>query len=314
MVRSAVRGWVKSAVKLTNKTVLITGANSGLGYETALDLAKREARIIIACRDANKANAAKSEIEIATGSQKIITKSLDLASFDSIRTFAKDINQTETRLDILVNNAGVMKLPQGMTSDGFEMHFGVNHLGPFLLTNLLLDLITKNGNGRIVNLSSIAHLLGVLHWNDLNWRNKEYSPMGAYNASKLMNVLFTKELSRRVQGTGVTVNAVHPGVVRTNLNRTGGQDKSVYGRLTDFVFNQQLFTRDQKHGAQTSIYCAIAPELDGITGKYFSDCRRMFTKWPTTGKKNCERLWELSEELTELKTKQTSNTRTATNS
>lgn len=299
-VRSARGSWVKSAVKLTDKTVIITGANTGIGLETALDLAKRDARIIIACRDLEKAKAAKSKIEAETGSNKIDFKHLDLSSFNSIRAFAGEINKTEPKLDILVNNAGVMKVPQGKTKDGFETQFGINHLGTFLLTNLLLDLMKKNEKGRIVTLSSIAHLFALrIKWNDLNF-SKNYKPMDAYNASKLMNILFTRELSQRLAGSGITTYAVHPGVVDTELNRTVGEDKTFYGWLTDFCFRRKAFIKTPKHGAQTSIYCAIAPELEGVSGKYYSNCKTAWTS-PLVNDKNASRLWRVSEELTGLR-------------
>lgn len=248
-----------------------------------------------------KANAAKSQIEKATGSKKISTRTLDLSSFHSIRQFADDFNRTEDKLDILVNNAGIMKHPEARTKDGFEMHFGVNHLGTFLLTNLLLDKMKHNDVGRIVTVSSLAHYLGRVKWTDINWENRRYSAMGAYNASKLMNILFTKELSRRLDGTGITANCVHPGVVRTNLNRTTGEDLSFLGRVTDFVFSLNFVTITPKHGAQGQIYLTIAPELEKVSGEYFSGCTKWIVKWSAASKNNARKLWQISEELTGLK-------------
>lgn len=300
-VKTARRNWVKSDVKISGKTVLITGANTGLGLETAIDLAKRDGRIICACRSPEKADEAKSRIQNETKSKNVRFEKLDLASFDSIRKFAENIKSSEERLDILINNAGVMKCPQSYTQDGFEMHFGVNHLGPFLLTNLLLDMMKKNDSGRIVVLSSLAHFFGRMHWDDLN-RKKDFKSMNVYNMSKLMNVHFTKELSRRLSGTGITANCVHPGIVNTNLNRHPPHGRNWSNAAVDLLFNQQWYLKTPKHGAQTSIYCAIAPELEGVTGRYFSDCHTAIESPFARSKKDALRLWEISEKITGLKT------------
>ena len=188
-------GVCRSKARLDGKTVIITGANTGIGKETALDLAKRGARVILACRDLDKANTAANEIREASGNSGILVKKLDLASKNSVREFADGIVKGETKLDILINNAGIMCCPCWKTEDGFDMQFGVNHLGHFLLTNLLIDLLKRSAPSRVVNVSSNAHR-GEIDLDDLN-SEKSYSRVGAYSNSKLANILFTRELSRR---------------------------------------------------------------------------------------------------------------------
>lgn len=178
--------------------MLITGANTGIGKETAIDLAKRGAKIIIACRDMEKAEAAVKEIIDKSDNQNVICKKLDLADIKSIREFAEGINRDEPNLNILINNAGVMVCPYGKTADGFEMQFGVNHLGHFLLTHLLLDLIKRSAPARIVTVSSMAHSWGVINLDDIN-SEKSYGKSAAYSQSKLANVLFTHSLAKRLE-------------------------------------------------------------------------------------------------------------------
>uniref|UniRef100_A0A674GGF2 Retinol dehydrogenase 11 n=1 Tax=Taeniopygia guttata TaxID=59729 RepID=A0A674GGF2_TAEGU len=192
-------GRCKSTARLEGKVVIITGANTGIGKETARDLAKRGARVIIACRDTAKAEAAANEIRAETGNQQVIVKKLDLADTKSIREFAERFLAEEKELHILINNAGVMLCPYSKTADGFEMHLGVNHLGHFLLTFLLLERLKQSAPARIVNVSSLAHHGGRIRFHDLHGE-KSYNRGLAYCHSKLANVLFTRELARRLQG------------------------------------------------------------------------------------------------------------------
>ena len=213
-------GRCHSTKRLDGKTVVITGGNTGIGKETAVDLAKRGARVIIGCRNLEKGKEALKEIQERSGSKDVFLEKIDLASLDSVRKFADSVLISESRLDILINNAGVMACDYQKTEDGFEMQFGTNHLGHFLLTMLLLDLIKKSAPSRIVNVSSTAHTLGSgkIHFDDINFE-KDYSPYEAYFHSKLANVLFTRELSKRLEGSHVTVNSLHPGAVKTDLER-----------------------------------------------------------------------------------------------
>ncbi len=226
----------KSKEKMNGKTVIITGANTGIGRETALDLARRGARVIIACRDENKALDALNYIKSGSANENVVFKQLDLASLSSVRRFASEVLREEERIDVLINNAGVMFTPHLLTEDGFEMQFGVNHLGHFLLTMLLLDRIKDTPNSRIVNVSSLAHMPGYLDFKDMMWE-KNYSWMLAYCRSKLANIMFTNELARQLEGTGVTVYSLHPGSIRTELVRhvLNGWKKILQVKPTDLV-------------------------------------------------------------------------------
>ena len=214
-------GVCTSKVRMDGKVVLVTGANTGIGKETALDLAKRGARVIMACRDLKKGETALNDIVEKTGSKNVVLKQLDLASLKSVRTFAEDINQNEPHLHVLINNAGVMMIPElTKTEDGFEMQMGVNHLGHFLLTNLVVDLLKKSTPSRIVVVSSVAHWLMTkeMKFDNIN-SEVSYDKGDAYGQSKLANVLFVRELATRLKETGVTANSLHPGAVSTELSQ-----------------------------------------------------------------------------------------------
>eukprot|EP00062_Callorhinchus_milii_P021490 gi/632978261/ref/XP_007905810.1/ PREDICTED: retinol dehydrogenase 12-like isoform X1 [Callorhinchus milii] len=276
-----------SDIRLDGKTVLLTGGNTGIGKETARDLAKRGARIIIACRDMEKGTAAVKELVEDSGNESIIVKKLDLADTKSIREFAAQINDGEEQINILINNAGVMMCPYSKTADGFEMQFGVNHLGHFLLTYLLLDLVKRSSPARIINVSSTAHKMGSINFKDLN-SEQSYSSIKAYGQSKLANILFTKELAKKLEGTGVTVYSLHPGAVRTEL----GRHLNVVIRASFKLFH--FFTKSPTEGAQTSIYCAVAPELETKTGQYYSDCAQVDCSRAASNEETAKKLWDVS--------------------
>ncbi|XP_059761727.1 retinol dehydrogenase 13 isoform X2 [Balaenoptera ricei] len=240
-------GACPSKTTIPGKTVIVTGANTGIGKQTALELAKRGGTIILACRDLEKCEAAAKEIRGETLNHHVNARHLDLASLKSIREFAAKIIEEEERVHILINNAAVMRCPHWTTEDGFEMQLGVNYLGHFLLTNLLLDKLKASAPSRIINLSSLAHVAGHIDFEDLNWEKRKYDTKAAYCQSKLAVVLFTKELSRRLQGTGVTVNALHPGVARTELGRHTGMHRSAFSSFT------LVFCWDQRIRAQTDL-------------------------------------------------------------
>ncbi|XP_037043902.1 retinol dehydrogenase 12-like isoform X1 [Bradysia coprophila] len=288
-------GQFTKPVRIDGKVVIITGCNTGLGKETVLDLAARGAHIHMACRDKVKCEEAKNEIIEKTGNTNIFNRELDLASLDSIRSFARKFIEEEKRLDILINNAGVMAIPKSLTKDGFEMQIGVNHMGHFLLTNLLLDMLKASSPSRIINLSSIAHQWFYMNKDDLN-SDKSYSKYQAYSQSKLANVLFTKSLAKRLEGTGVTVNAVHPGIVRTNLGRYLSYSfvRKVLRPATSFFF------KTPKSGAQTTLAVALDPELEKVTGKYFSDCKIKKEAAAARDDNLAEWLWKTSDEWTKL--------------
>ncbi|XP_067234128.1 retinol dehydrogenase 12, like [Chanodichthys erythropterus] len=285
-LRNMFRSWSSDA-RLDGKTVIITGANTGIGKETAIDMAKRGARIIMACRDTEKADAALKEVKDASGNQDVVTRRLDLADSKSIREFAENINKEEKQVNILINNAGLMACPYGKTADGFEMQIGVNHLGHFLLTYLLLDLIKRSKPARIITVSSMVHQFGTINLEDLN-SEKNYDKQKAYAQSKLANILFTRSLAKKLEGTGVTAYALHPGVVQTDLWR------HMNIVLQAGLWLSKPLTKTTAQGAQTSIYCAVAPELETESGKYYSDCAPAKCSQAAMDDETAQRLWELS--------------------
>lgn len=276
-----------SPQRLDGKTVLITGANTGIGKETAIDLAKRGARVIMACRDMERGQAALKEVIENSANDNVSCMKLDLSDTKSIREFADNINKGEEKLNILLNNAGVMVCPYGKTADGFEMQIGVNHMGHFLLTYLLLDLIKRSAPARIINVSSMAHQYGSINLADIN-SEKSYDKSRAYAQSKLANVLFTRSLAKRLEGTGVTAYSLHPGVVQTDLWRhLTGPQQMVMKVVTPF-------TKSSEQGAQTSIYCAVEPSLENESGGYYSDCAPAKCSAKAQDDDLAQKLWELS--------------------
>ncbi|XP_052457960.1 retinol dehydrogenase 11-like [Carassius gibelio] len=290
-------GVCRSKARLDGKTVLITGANTGIGKETAVDMAKRGARVILACRDMDRANRAADEVRTRSGNGNVIVKMLDLASLQSVRALAKDVEQTEERLDILINNAGIMMCPQWKTEDGFEMQFGVNHLGHFLLTNLLLDLLKKSAPSRVVSVSSLAHDTGKIHFDDINLE-KNYDPLISYRQSKLANVLFTRELALRLKGTGVTTYTLHPGVINTELGRHFFPSLPLWKRL--LFMPLFFFVKTPWQGAQTTIYCAVSESLQDSSGLYYSDCAVKEAAPQGRDDAAARRLWDLSASMVGL--------------
>ena len=279
---------------MTGKVCIVTGANAGIGMETARGLAEMGATVVMVCRDRERGEAAQREIKQSTGNDAVELMICDLGSQASIRQFAADFKENHDRLGVLVNNAGVLLRERSLNEDGIERTFAVNHLGYFLVTNLLLDVLKKSSPSRIVNVSSTAHKYGKL---DIGgWvAGRDYSAFGAYSNSKLANVLFTYELARRLQGTGVTANCLHPGGVGTNLFR------GLPGFLQTLI---KLVTIGPERGARTSIYLASSPEVEGITGKYFVRRRQQKSSETSRNEEAARRLWEVSEELTGLNTEE----------
>ena len=238
---------------------IVTGANSGIGKATALGLARLGGTLVLACRNAERGEVAREEITRATGNDKMSVMIVDLANQASIRSFAEEFRRTYDRLDALVNNAGVFRRHRLVTVDGLEETFAVNYLGGFLLTHLLLDLLKASAPSRVVNVSSSAHEGGRIHFEDLQGESR-YSGFRAYGQSKLAQVLFTYELARRLEGSGVTVNACHPGVIRTNF----GRDDWPWA-----VHLVRPFFKSPERGAETPIYLASSPDVERVTGTYF---------------------------------------------
>ncbi|XP_043843240.1 retinol dehydrogenase 12 [Dromiciops gliroides] len=282
-------GVCTSTVQLPGKVVVVTGANTGIGKETAKELARRGARVYIACRDVLKGESAASEIRAATKNQQVFVRKLDLSDTKSIRAFAEGFLAEEKKLHILINNAGVMMCNYSKTADGFETQFGVNHLGHFLLTHLLLERLKESAPSRVVNLSSVVHHFGSIYFRDLQGE-KYYNRAFAYCHSKLANVLFTRELAYRLKGTGVTAYAVHPGIVQSELVRHSVLLCLLWRLMTPFVKSTQ-------QGAQTSLHCALAEGIESQSGRYFSDCRKAKVLPKARNNKTAKRLWDVSCEL-----------------
>lgn len=282
-------GICKSNARLTNKVAIVTGANSGIGYETAKDLANRGAKVILACRDQTKGIAAIDAIIKETGNKEVYFQPLDLSSLASVRNFAKAIEAQETRLDILVNNAGTGKLDNSLTEDKLPIEMQVNHFGPFLLTVLLLPLLKSSGSSRIVNVSSVMHYFGNIDLDKIHLPAKNaFNHSRVYANSKLANILFTKELHQRLSGSRVTVNCLHPGAVNTEIFRN-------QPRFVRSIF--RFFFKTPWEGAQTSIYLAVSEEVEGVSGKYFVDCEEATVSSKARNSLLATRLWERTETL-----------------
>lgn len=248
---------------MQGKICIVTGANSGIGKVTATELARRGATVVMACRSQARGAAAAVEVRQESGSDKVSVLACDLSSSASVRQFAAAFRRQFDRLDVLVNNAGMYFYDRQVTAEGLEMTFAVNHLGHFLLTNLLLDLLKAGAPSRVVTVSSGAHTMGRLDLDDLQNAKGRFRGFSVYSESKLCNVLFTYELARQLAGTGVTANCLHPGFVRTNFGRNNGKLSTVVSYLVSpFALNVQA-------GAQTSIYLATAPEVAEVSGQYF---------------------------------------------
>lgn len=279
------------------RIAVVTGANSGIGFETARALAARGARVVLGCRDPEKGRSAERRIREAAAGADVRFAHLDLGSLASVEQFAKDLSASEPKLDLLCNNAGVMMPPLGHTTDGFELQFGTNHLGHFALTGRLLPLIRQAGEGsRIVSVSSLAHLWGQIDFDDLNWE-RSYNATRAYGQSKLANLLFIRELARRLEARGepIVAAAAHPGSTRTELQR--------YSRLMHGLV--ALFSQQPRDGALPSLYALTAAGVRG--GDYFGPGRFFEMMGPprparsTPASKDPEtarQLWEVSEKLT----------------
>jgi len=280
---------------MKNKIVLITGANSGIGFETAKQLSLLGAEVVMMSRNKEKGEAALLEIKKLVPNTKSCVMQCDLADMKSIRLFAEEFNNKYQKLDVLLNNAGIITNERLETVDGFEYQFGVNHLGHFLLTHLLLQKLKDSAPSRIINVSSMAHKIGKINFSDLQLKHK-FTPFRAYSQSKLANILFTVELSQRLHGTGVTVNCLHPGVVRTRF----AVDRKT-NKLSFFAKLYQPFTITQEKGAETSIFLASSPEVQNITGQYFDKKKIARTSKAAQNEDDAKKLWNVSMQLTGLK-------------
>ncbi len=279
---------------MTGKTVVVTGGNSGIGLETAVALAGAGATVVLTARDRGRGEAAVADVRRRAGSDRVDLSVFDLASLASVRQGAADLLERCPRLDVLVNNAGLVLTDRRETVDGYEATFAINHLGPFLLTELLADRLKASAPARIVNVASTAHQSARrgLDFDDLQATGR-YSGMRVYGASKLANILFTAELARRLEGTGVTANSLHPGTVATGYARDG----DARGFLAFGVKVIKPFILTPEKGAVTSVYLASAPAVEGVTGRYFVKCRAREPSKAAQDQLAARRLWEVSEQL-----------------
>ena len=275
------------------KKVLITGANSGIGFHTAKKLAEEGNRITMLCRNREKAEQAKKQIMDQTGSRDIDILIGDLSLQRNIHKIAKEFKSLNEKLDLLINNAGIIAGERQTTPEGHEKTLAVNHLAPFLLTHLMLDLLKNADGARIVNVASEAHKGGTFDPDNIQLTDG-YNGLKAYANTKLYNIMFTRELADRVKGTGITTYALHPGTVRTNLDSGGGG-----GSLFTFLFKiAKPFMMSPKKGARTSVYLATEPGIESLSGKYFVNKKVAKPLDIAHEKEKCRQLWELSESLT----------------
>ncbi|KAK5643739.1 hypothetical protein RI129_007584 [Pyrocoelia pectoralis] len=290
--------WDRSTACLVGKTAIVTGANTGIGFYTAQEFAKRGARVILACRSATKGEEAKKKIVEATHNENVHVRIVDFESLKSVREFARGINKSEERLDILVNNAGAVIFKNEITVDGLSKSMQVNHFGPFLLTLLLIDLLKRSRPSRIVNVSSTKTRGGRIHINNLNYYSDSYRSrltFSNYANAKLCHLSFSNELGKRLRPSGVIVNSLHPGTVQTDITRDfSSVIQQMYKALSYFFKNSE-------EGAQTTIYVALSKDTKDVVGKFFYNCGRI--KMPTTARNSivAKQLWEKSMELVQLK-------------
>jgi retinol dehydrogenase-12 len=277
------------------KTVLVTGANTGIGLETAAALAEMGASVVLTARDETKGQSAVAEIRQRQPNADVHAGLVDFSRLDDVRRFAGEFSSRHEKLHVLVNNAGAMLSERSTTPDGLETTFQVNHLGPFLLTSLLLDKLKASAPARIVNVASTAHRGGSLDFDDLQSENG-YNGMRVYGTSKLCNILFTRELARRLEGTGVTANSLHPGTVRTGF----GQDGDSKGFMRFGLALIRPFILSPARGAKTQIHLASSPAVEGKTGLYWSRSRPSRPTKVAQDDEAARRLWEVSEKLTGL--------------
>lgn len=274
---------------MKNKTILITGATSGIGKETALGLAKLGATIIFTTRDEAKGEKTKNDLIATTQNKNIHMLKCDLASFASIRTCCQEFTAKYDKLHVLINNAGIWDFTRKTSKDGIENIFATNYLAPFLMTHLLLDTLKKSAPSRIINVSSGLHY-GTIHFDDIEFKEK-FSGMKAYRQSKLALILFTRLLAKKLDGTGVTVNVVHPGMNKTHLGRDAGG-------FSQIMF--KLLGKDPKIGAETSIYLASSPEVEKITGEYFAKKKIKQSSKESYNMDLAKKLWDVSKTYIKL--------------
>ncbi|TFF91581.1 SDR family oxidoreductase [Candidatus Thorarchaeota archaeon] len=269
---------------MEGRVTIVTGSNSGIGRETALGLAQMGATVVMAVRNREAGEKARREIIEESGNENIEILVADLSSMTEVKQLASEFKQNHDKLHVLVNNAGAIISKRTVTVDGFELTFALNHLAPVLLIHELLDVLAEGAPSRVVNVSSGAHAFGKIDFENL--QNEKYSSMRAYGSAKLMNIMATYTLSKKLEGSGITVNVLHPGFVRTNFGKKdAGFGQRAVLRLAG------IFAKTPAEGAETSIYLASSPEVDGVSGKYFADSKMKKSSKISYNEEIQEKLW-----------------------
>jgi NAD(P)-dependent dehydrogenase (short-subunit alcohol dehydrogenase family) len=284
---------VAGAIPMQGKTVVITGATSGIGEVAACALAQQGARIVLIARDHGRVENTLKRLDACSPERNYAVHFANLSRLAETKRAAEAIAASEPRIDVLINNAGALFLTRQVTGDALEMTFATNHIGYFVVTNLLMERLKATPGARIVSTASDAHQRAKLDFDDLQME-KDYSGFGMYGRSKLMNILFTRELSRRLSGSGVTANCLHPGFVATRFADTRG------GLVSLVVRGAKRFALTPEEGAKTIIYLASSPEVDGISGKYFYKCKQVMPTAEAQNDADAQRLWEVSMQLSGL--------------
>ncbi|VVC33220.1 NAD(P)-binding domain,Short-chain dehydrogenase/reductase SDR [Cinara cedri] len=288
----------KIKTSAADKVIIITGANTGLGKEAARLLAIKNATVVMACRDLQSCEKSRVELALISRNKRLYCRECDLASQESIRQFATNFQKEFKRLDVLINNAGVMRCPKSVTREGIETHLGVNHMGHFLLTNLLLNCLKQSAPSRIVNVTMLKHQSSKINKEDLN-SSISYNDEEAFNQSKLANLMFTSKLAEILKDTGVTVNAIYPGICTTNIVR----HLPFYNSFTRFFIKPMawLVLKSPAKGSQTLVHAALDPELENVTGKFISNFKIIPMPHQVRNQKDVEWLWKVSEKWTKVK-------------
>ncbi len=280
---------------MENKVVLITGATDGIGRATAVELARRGARVVVVGRDSEKGSSVVAAMRAETSNQDVSFLRADLSRQSDIRSLARSFTEQFDRIDVLLNNVGGAFGTRKLSVDGIEMTFALNHLAPFLLTRLLLDHLQATPGSRIVNVASAAHRGVTLDFDDVESKNN-FKGLRSYRRSKLCNLLFTYELARRLGPAGPTVNALHPGFVRTHLGQSA-TDNNLFWRMLARLIFRFTFAIDVNEGAKTSIHLATSPDLSNVTGKYFVKEREARSSAQSADAEAARHLWEISETM-----------------
>jgi NAD(P)-dependent dehydrogenase (short-subunit alcohol dehydrogenase family) len=275
---------------MNRKVCLITGGNAGIGRETAFSLAKMGMSVVIVCRDYLKGKEATEYLRRAANNKRVSFIVADLSSQAQIHSLSEEFRKRYNRLDILINNAGVVMQKRMLTEDGYEYQLAVNHLAPFLITNLLIDLLIDSAPSRIINVASQTHWNARINLKDLN-SSGHYDPHEVYAVTKLMNILFTFKLAGMLRGTGVTANCLHPGAVNTNLLF------EYHGKSPWKHFFSLLINSSPAKGARTPVFLAASPDVEGVSGKYFANMREKETAPAALDTRLADKLWEISSRL-----------------